>query len=748
MFLKLIKLTLLLILICSNGNSEIINKIEIDGNIRISDNTIKVFIDYDIGDNIELQDTDVILKNLYETMFFQNVSVTFRNNILNINLIENPIIENISYNGIKADKILEVITKNLSLRNRSSFNKIFLEQDKEKISTNLKTLGYYFSSIDVFVEKLNDNKVNVEFRIDLGEKAKIKKISFIGNKIYKDSKLRSLIISEEYKFWKFLSGKKFLNESIIEIDERLLKNFYLNNGYYNVNIFSTFAKSIDLKENTFELIFNIEAGERIFFNTFSLNLPNDYDPLYFEPLQKIFKDLKDKPYSINSIEKIIENIDITALNEQYEAIDIKIDEKILDENKLDIAFTVDETEKFIVRNINILGNNVTQESVIRNQFEVDEGDFFNNILLNKTINNIKSLNFFKTVTSDVVDAENDEKIINITIEEKPTGEIYASAGVGTSGNSIGFGVSENNFIGKGIKLDSNLTLSTESIKGSFSATNPNFMNSDKLVYTSLDISDIDRLSSFGYKTSRNTFSLGSQFEYLDDFNLGLGLRNSYENIETDTTASDRLKKQQGDYFDSILDLSFDYDKRNQKFKPSDGFRSRYNVGAPLISDTNTITNTYNFKYYMELFNENISTLGFYANTANSLTDDDVKITDRVFIPQNNLRGFEYGKIGPKDNNDYIGGNYASTINFTSTLPFILQEAQNTEFMFFIDAGNVWGVDYDSSLEKDKNKIRSSTGLGVDWFTPIGPLSFSLSKPITKADTDKTESFRFNLGTTF
>ena len=151
---------------------------------------------------------------------------------------------------------------------------------------------------------------------------------------------------------------------------------------------------------------------------------------------------------------------------------------------------------------------------------------------------------------------------------------------------------------------------------------------------------------------------------------------------------------------------------------------------------------------MELFNENISTLGFYANTANSLTDDDVKITERVFIPQNNLRGFEYGKIGPKDNNDYIGGNYASTINFTSTLPFILQEAQNTEFMFFIDAGNVWGVDYDSSLEKDKNKIRSSTGLGVDWFTPIGPLSFSLSKPISKADTDKTESFRFNLGTTF
>jgi outer membrane protein insertion porin family len=727
--------------------ANVISKIDISGNKRISDETIKVFVDFEIGDEINIIKIDEILKNLYETKFFKDVNVANKNDVLIINVVENPIIQEINYNGIEAEKILDEIKKNLFLKNRSSYNLIDLEYDKRKIISNLKNLGYYFSSLDVYVEDLNDNKVNINFNINLGEKAKISKISFIGNKFFKDNKLRSLILSEEYRFWKFISGKKYLNESMIEFDKRLLKNYFLNNGFYKVEIFSSFAKILDSEKNSFELIFNIDAGKRVYFDELNFEIPDDYNPENFKKLQKTLNNLEGELYSINAIEKIIESIDVIALNDQYESIDINVNE-ILAEDKLSINFTIEETKKFLVKNINIFGNNVTQESVIRNQFDLDEGDPFNNILLNKTINNLKSLNFFKSVSSEIIDSENNEKIINIEVEEKATGEIFASAGVGTSGTTIGFGVSENNFLGKGIKLSSDISLSTEAIKGSFSVSNPNFMNSDKLVYTSLEVAEIDKLSSFGYKSSKNSFSLGTKFEYFDDFSLGVATKNIYENIETSSNASTQLKKQDGDYLDSLLDLSFDYDKRNQKFRPSKGFRSVYNISAPIISETNTLSNTYNYKYFAELFNENISTFGIFFGSANSITNEDVKLTERLYLPARNLRGFEFGRIGPKDKNDFVGGNYASSLNFSSTLPFILPESQNTDFLVFFDMGNVWGVDYDSSIDKNNNKIRSATGIGVDWLTPVGPLNFSFAKPITKADSDKTESFRFNLGTTF
>ena len=748
--IKVLSRILLLILLnsflfVSSSFSEIIKKIEITGNERISNETIKMFSTVSINDDIDDNTINLILKNLYETGFFSNVSITLNKNILKFTIVENPIIEEIIYEGIKANKIKEPITQKLKLRNRSSYNEIDLNNDKKQIISSLKDFGYYFSEVDVFVTEVQNNKVKVKFDIKLGKKAKIKKISFIGNKIFKDRKLRGIILSEEYKFWKFISGKKYLNESIIELDNRLLTNFYLNKGYYKAVVNSSFAKLID--DNEFELIYNINSGKKIFFNDLKLNLPVDYDKNNFSSLEKLLSNLKNEPYSINSIEKILEKIDLLALDEQYESVDVQVEESITD-NKLNLTFNIMETEKFYVERINVFGNNVTQESVIRNQFEIDEGDPYNEILKNKTINNMKNLNFFKNVTSVIREGTDaSQRIIDISVEEKATGEISASAGVGTSGNSLGFGVTENNFLGRGIGLDSNISLSTETLKGKLSVTNPNFLNTDKSVYASAEAQETDKLTDFGYKTSKTGFLFGTVFEYLDDFKIGVGSSNFNEKIETDGTASKNMKKQDGNYWDSFVNLKFDYDKRNQKFQTTDGYRSTYFMNVPIVSDTNTFKNTYNYKYFTELYDENLTSLSFYLSAANSISNDDIKLSERLNVPSSRLRGFEFGKVGPKDGADFIGGNYVSSINFSSTLPQILENAQNTDFLIFIDAANVWGVDYDSSID-DSNKIRSAIGVGVDWFTPVGPLSFSLSQTLSKASTDSTESFRFNLGTTF
>ncbi len=744
-FIKIFLITFCLFFINFNYSFSIeVKKIDIIGNERISSDTIKLFSEISISDEIGKKDLNLIIKRLYETNFFKNVSVFFENNILSIQVEENPIIENVDYQGIKAEKILKALKENSLVKSRSSYNEIVLKNEKKRLQAVLKKLGYYRAKIEIYVENKKNNLVSLVYKFDLGKKAKIKKISFVGNKIFKDKKLRRIIVSSEYKFWKLLSGRKYLNEDLVDFDNRLLTNFYKNNGYYNVKINSSFAKMIN--EDEFELIFNIDANPKVFFGELLLDLPSDFDENNFKKIIKLFNKIKGSEYSINTINKILDEIDLISSTEQYQFINATVSEN-LNENKLNLIFKILETEKYYVKKINIYGNDITSENVIRNKFEVDEGDPFNEILVNKSINNLKSLNYFKKVNSEIViDESTKTKIINITVDEKPTGEISATAGFGTDGSSIGFGIKENNFLGNGIQFDSNFSLSSETLKGKFSITNPNFNNSDKSVYLSLEALETDNFSTTGYKTNKTGVSFGSIFEFYDDLFLGVGNSNFYEKIETNSTASARQKAQEGNYWDSLLKLSFNYDKRNQKFQTSSGFRSYYAIDLPVISDTYTIKNYYTNAYYFDLFDKNISTVSVYFEAANSLQNKDIKLSERIKIPSRRLRGFENGRVGPKDGDDYIGGNYAYSLNFSSTIPQLFEESQNVDILFFTDIADIWGVDYNSSL--NKNEIRSSVGLGLDWLSPIGPMNFSIAQPITRAKSDKVETFRFNLGTSF
>ena len=741
-FIQLILLSIFLIFPSYSKNYE---KIIIKGNERISNETILVFSE--IQDNKSLDENSIneILKKLYKSGFFKDVTVKIENNNLTIDVLENPIIQTVFIEGIKRKKTEESLYEILSLKNRSSYNSTLIKKDEAAILSFLKDDGYYFSKVTSSYQDLGDNKIDLLYQIELGEKSKISKISFIGDKKFKDSTLKNIIISEEYKFWKFLSGKKYLNENLINYDKRLLNNFYKNKGFFNVVIESSFANYLGNDE--FEIIYNISSGNKFYFNEFNLNLPLDYDRANFQQLDNIFKKLKGENYSLNSIDKILKEIDKIVLNEQFEFLKSTVNESIED-NLINLTFDIDESEKFYVEKINILGNNVTREEVIRNNLLVDEGDAFNELLQTRTLNNLRGLNFFSKVESEILDIDNEnKKIINITVEEKPTGEIMAGAGVGTGGGTFAFGVSENNFLGRGIEFASDISVSTESLKGIISMNNPNYKGSNRSLNTSLESTITDRLKNFGYKSNKTGFSVGSGFELYDDLYWNTGVSSYVEKLETDSTASASMKKQEGSYFDTFFNHTFSYDKRNQRYKTSDGYISRFSQNIPLISESYTLTNTYDYKIYNEWLDENVFSIGFFGKTANSLAGKDIKLSDRLFLPSSKLRGFESGKVGPKDGADFIGGNYAASINIATSLSQILPNSQNTNFSVFFDAANVWGIDYSSSLS-DESKIRSSIGIALDYLTPIGPLSFSLSEPITKGKNDITESFRFNLGTTF
>ena len=745
MFKFFIHLTILSFFLIFSSYAKNYERIIINGNERISSETILVFSEISEDQSLNENSINNILKKLYKSGYFKDVSVKIENNNLIIDVLENPVIQTVYINGIKRKKTEESLYEILSLKNRSSYNSINVKKDENAILSYLKEQGFYFSKITSSYQDLGDNKIDLYYEIDLGNKAKISKISFVGDKIFKDSTLRSVILSEEYRFWKFISGKKYLNENLINYDKRLLNNFYKNKGFYNVVIESSFASYLGNDE--FEILYNISSGKKYYFNEFNLNLPIDYEADNFNELNNIFRDLKGEKYSLNSIDKILKEIDKIVLNEQFEFLKSSVQEEIKD-NLINLTFDIGESEKFYVEKINILGNNITREEVIRNNLLVDEGDAFNELLQAKTINNLKALNFFSKVDSEIIDATDlNRKIINITVEEKPTGEIMAGAGVGTSGGTVAFGVSENNYLGRGIEFSSDVSVSAESLKGLIAINNPNYKGSNRSLNVSLESTVTDRLKNFGYESNKTGFSVGSGFEFYENLYWNTGFSSYIEKLETDSTASASIKKQEGSYFDTFFNQTLSYDKRNQKFKTSDGYISRFTQNIPLISESYTLTNAYDYKIYNQWLDENVFSFGFFAKTTNSLKGKDVKLSDRLFLPSGKLRGFESGKVGPKDGADYIGGNYVASINLATTLPQIMPNFQNTNFSIFFDAANIWGIDYNSSLS-DNSKIRSSVGIAVDFFTPIGPLNFSLSEPITKGSNDITESFRFNIGTTF
>ena len=747
--MKILLIIVFYLFFLSNLSATIIDNIEVNGNKRISKETIIVIGDIKIGTEFNDDVLNQTIKKLYDSNFFFDLDIYILNKKLIINVKENPIINSIKFTGIKNKSLIESLTTQINLKERTSFSEIRLKSDLDLLNNILKTSGYYFSKVEA--SKINNdelNSVELIFDIELNDKSKIKKIKFLGNKKIKENKLLSVIASEEHKFWKFLSKNVYLNQSIVDLDVRLLKNFYKNLGFYNANINSAFAEYD--KNGFFELIFTIEAGEYYFFDNLNLTLPKDYNIKDFREINEILNSMKGERYSLEKLQSVLNKIEKIASERLYDFIDVGVEEKISKNNNIDLTFKINDSDKYYVERVNILGNFQTVESAIRNKFILDEGDPLNKLLLNKTIDNIKSLRIFKNVTTNVKDGSNENlKIIDLTVEEQPTGEITLAAGAGTNGVMIAGGINEKNFLGQAINLNTNIEISEETLKGYIRFIKPNFAYTDNSLSSSIESSTSDLLSVSGYKVKKTGFSIGTSFEQYENLIYSPELSFTFEDLETISSASSSIKKQEGKYEDLYFNYSFAYDKTNSRFEPTSGSKTFFYQELPFVSKNNEILNTFSYTKYksLNMSDDMIAKASIYFKTINNFSDSDVRISKRAFIPYNRLRGFEKGKVGPIDNSDYIGGNYVYAANLSTTLPQILTTVENLDFSYFIDIANVWGVDYDSSLKKS-NKIRSSTGLGLDILTPIGPLSLSYSIPISKSSTDKTENFRFNIGTNF
>jgi len=724
--------------------SEVVNKVDVQGNDRISSETIMIFGDIVIGNNYEESDVSLLIKKLYETRFFSNISAELANNKLTIVVEENPIVYSIIFKGEKAKKHVEQIKEFLLVREKSSYVSNNIKHDINQIKSFYRARGYYFVKIDAEIEKLEKNRVNIFYSIDAGEKAKISKIYFLGDKKFRDKRLRDIIISEEAKFWKFLSRNVYLNQERIELEKRLLENYYRNKGYYEVDLTSS---NVEYSEGEgFVLTYSINAGKRYKFKKIFADVSEALDSSAFFSLEPEFNKLVGQYYSQIKLYSLLEKIDKLSEQKELQFVNHSLLET-LDDDGIEVKINIFEGKKFIIEKINIAGNTITNDSVIRGELLVDEGDPFSELLVNKSLNKIRGRNIFGKVEQKTLPGSTDDlKILEINVEEKATGEIMAGAGVGTEGTSFMFSVRENNWLGKGVYLTSALSISEERVSGNIAVTDPNYNFSGNSVSTSLNVSATDRTATTGFKSSKTGFSLGTSFEQYEDIYISPSLAVNHEDIEAESTASDSIKKMDGTYITSDFTYGITLDKRNQSFQPTEGYSTSFFQSLPLIQDSSSIINTFNANTWHEISENVIGSLKFQAKTVHGI-DDNVRLTNRLFVSGRKLRGFVRGKVGPKDGADWIGGNYVTGLSVEAQLPNLLPEAYKTDFSLYLDTANIWGVDYSDSID-DSNKIRSSVGVAANVFTAIGPLSWTLSQSLTKASSDVTETFNFNIGTSF
>ena len=726
------------------SSAEVINKIEVSGNSRVSSETIQIYGNVKINQDIQEQDINKILNNLYSTNFFEDVKISLINKTLKITVEEYPVINQLVIIGETSNRIMDEIKKILKLKAKDSFILSNLSSDVDTIKNLYSSTGFNFVQVETKTRVIDDKNIDLIFEIQKGEPTKISKIIFKGDKKVREKRLRDVIASEEDKFWKFISRNTKFSRNLINLDTRLLSNYYKSMGYYDVKINSSSAEIQN--SNDVIITYSIDAGNRYIIKKITTNVDPVFDKNLFYDLNDDYKKITGDYYSPFKIKNLLEKIDQLIEDNNLQFVEHNVEE-IIEENAIIVKFNIFEGPKVLVERINVLGNNVTNESVVRGELLLDEGDPFTKLGLEKSISEIKSRNIFRSVESKVLQgSSSDLKVIDIIVEEQPTGEIMAGAGIGTSGGTVGFTVKENNWLGQGKNIGFDIELDSESLSGLVSYTDPNydFLGNSINYYISSTSND---KPDQGYENSLVNAGVGTRFEQYEDIFASLGVSASYDDLQTTDAASDSLKKQSGAFKEIEGNYGFSYDRRNRSFKPTDGSLLTFNQSLPIYADRSFVSNTISSSFYEPISEDVTGAVKFIFSSVNGIGGDDVRVSKRKSLSSKRLRGFERGKVGPVDGKDHVGGNYAAALNFEVNLPKVLPETTKTDINFFLDFGNIWGVDYDTQIDKS-SKIRSSTGVAAEWLSPLGPMTFIFSQNLSKASTDVTESFNFNLGTTF
>lgn len=739
----------------AGAQAPLIAAIQVEGAQRIDPATVQSYMVVAPGDPFDLELINESLKSLYATGLFNDVRIERQGATLIVTVAENPIINEIAFEGNnRIDD--ETLASEIQLRSRIVYTPARVQADTKRILDLYRRSGRFAARVEPKIIEREQNRVDLAFEIDEGEETGIDKIIFVGNKEYSDGELRDVIGTQESAWWAFFRVTDTYDPDRLAFDRELLRRYYLSEGYADFQIKSAVAELAPDEEN-FILTFTIDEGPRYRFA--ESKITSKIRGLPVGDFASLIEHESGDWYDAEKVDAVV-----TALNDSvgdfgYAFVDIRPQiNRNRDARTIEVDYQIGEGPKVFVERIDIKGNFRTQDEVVRREFRLAEGDAFNTSKLRRSRQRIQNLDFFSKVDVNTTPGSApDRTVVEVEVEEKSTGELSFGLGFSTGEGLLGdVAIRERNFLGKGQDLRLAVTASGESQQIDFGFVEPYFLDRplsaginaratqrDLQDDTSFSENDVGGGFSLGYAISEH---LTQRWAY--DFSRR-------ETLDVDASASQAVRRLEGTSLISEVSQRITYDRRDNRVRPSEGYYVALDTAvAGLGGDTNYVSGVLEGGYYYPIWEDDVVfSLTARGGMAENF-DGDGSYIETFYLGGQQVRGFESFGIGPRDpgTDDALGGQNFFNSSIQTRFPMGLPEELGVTGRVFVDAGSLWRLDTTGLTGvtgiDDDFTIRSSAGVGVTWNSPFGPISLDYAWPLTKADQDKTENFRFSFGTAF
>ncbi|WP_298163115.1 outer membrane protein assembly factor BamA [Brevundimonas sp.] len=745
----------------------VVNRILVQGNQRIDQTTVLSYLPIQPGDTIDPVILDVAIRTLTRTQLFADIQIGLQpNGDLVVRIVENPIINQVVFEGngaISEDKLREEVT----IAPRGIYTRARVQEDVGKIIELYRLSGRISANVTPKLVQLEQNRVDLIFEIDEGPETGVQSITFLGNSAFSDSELREVMVTKQTQWWRLFTKNDNYDPGRLDYDREQLRKFYTNRGYYDFRITSAVAE-LAPDDSAFAMTLTVDEGDK--YNFGDIQVVTENDRLNADFLELLLPIRTGDLYESDKIESSVDALTFAAGSAGYAFVDINPTYRPNPEtDTIDVTFNVSEGQRVYVDRINVIGNTRTIDPVIRRELMLTEGDAFNRTLLERSRNNLRALGFFKEVTVDEArGAAPDRSIVNVTVEEQPTGELSVGAGFSSVDSFVvNLGISERNFRGRGQNVVARVEWGSLRQQIDFRFTEPRFLGRD--IGAGFDLFhsryDFQEESSFDYRSTgaglRLTYPLNGYsrlstryFIKDDEILVPVGY------CDTGGSGSSALCEQVGASLNSSVGYTLVVDRRNDPVRATRGWSGSLRQDfAGLGGDVNYVKTEVDATLYYGITPSWIVTVAGSAGYVSGWAGDAVRINDRFFKGGNSFRGFENAGMGPRDltTQDALGGNFYAVGTVELTLPNVLPEQYGIKTSLFADVGTLGVLDNrytlgsnglpDTSIADDLS-LRASAGLSVHWKSPMGPIRFDFSQILSNEEYDRTETFRFSTSTQF
>ncbi len=731
----------------AQAQGSVIRSIRVVGNRRVQPETVRSYLQFQVGDRYNGYVADESLKSLFSTGLFSDVKIRSKGSTVTVKVVENPVINKVAFEG-NSEIDDKTLASEVQLKIRSIYTRAKVQSDVQRILDVYQHQGRFAAQVEPKIIKLNHNRVNLVFEIREGSKTTVSNINFIGNSAFSDSQLRDVVTTSETGWLSFMSTTNIYDPDRLNLDRELLRQHYIKNGYADARVVSGFA-DLDEEGGNFFITFTVDEGQ--LYNFGDIQIESSLRELAPESLQNKLLTVPGAIYNASKIEKTIEALTLSAAEQGFAFARVRPRiQRDTENNRINITYHVEQGQRVYIERIDISGNARTKDYVIRREFRLVEGDAYNKLLVRRARRRLMRLGFFKKVDiKRAAGTARDRIILNVVVTEQSTGDLGFSGGYSSNEGVVGeISITERNLMGNGQFLRLKLSGSFERAQIDLSFTEPRFL--DRNLSAGFDIYHkvLDNSGTKGgYKSDQTGGALRLGFPLTDDIWMNTRYRLYREDIH-DVEVGATADVVDGITYVSSAGYTITYDTRNHRKKPTRGLYLNISQDlAGLGGDVNYIRSNAEVRAYYPATDSITLVARGVAGHVDGWGGKDARSVDLFKRGGETVRGFKNSGIGPRDANGVAaGGKIYAAGTLEARFPFpLIPDNLGLSGAVFADAGLLFS---NNNATFDDNTIRSSVGASLLWDSPLGPLRADFAYVLSKENYDETEMFRFGASTKF